>query len=550
MGEKTRFWHDMQLSGQGRSRLKLLALLLSLAVLVFWAASAAPVSAQDPSCGDSFNPSFDPPDFYIVVVPASQTVEQGGMTTYEVSVNTTNCYTGTVTLSVAGLPDDASHAFDPADVVPPADSNLTVQTTASTPPGTYVLTISGDSGTLHREASVELVVNEPPPPDPDFTIAASPASQSVDPGGQADYVVSLDALGGFSDTVSLSVTGLPTGADAAFDPDALVPPGDSALAITTGADTPPGTYMLTISGDSGTLHHEASVELVVNEPVQQTVVGVSPAAGSMFVGETAQSQILLSNGSNFYGVEFFMTYDPAVLQVVDADPATDGVQIALGDLFPPEQYAVGVNRVDTEAGLISFGVARRSPAPPVNGDGVLAVITWEAVGEGTSDLDFTHLKIADPSGFEREATSQGGTMSVTLTGLVSGQVHLQGRLDHSGAEVSVSPTGLEAITDIEGLFSFLTHGTLTITARMYGYLDAEATVELSPGESVDLGLTTLYGGEVTGDNCIDILDLAYLGARFHSDDLSADINGDGLVDILDLAMAAANFLMCGPTPWE
>jgi hypothetical protein len=54
---------------------------------------------------------------------------------------------------------------------------------------------------------------------------------------------------------------------------------------------------------------------------------------------------------------------------------------------------------------------------------------------------------------------------------------------------------------------------------------------------------------VTGDNLIDILDLAYMGARFHGDDLTADINGDGIVDILDLVLSAANYMMTGPTDW-
>lgn len=104
-------------------------------------------------------------------------------------------------------------------------------------------------------------------------------------------------------------------------------------------------------------------------------------------------------------------------------------------------------------------------------------------------------------------------------------------------------------TDVHGFASFLADGLLTVTVQMYGHLDAQTTVKVLPGESVDLGATILYGGEVTGDNLIDIADLAYLSARFHSDDLSADINGDDQVDILDLAMAAANFLMSGPTPW-
>jgi hypothetical protein len=269
----------------------------------------------------------------------------------------------------------------------------------------------------------------------------------------------------------------------------------------------------------------------------------------MRVGDTVESQILLSNAKDFYGAEFFMTFDPSVLQVVDANPAEDGVQIALGDLYPAGQSFQGVNQVFNATGQITFVVTRHLPAAPVDGEGVLAVITWEAVNEGSSDLSFTHVKLATPAGFELEAISRDGSMNVTRTGILSGTVHPQGRMDYSGVEVSVSPGGLKALTDILGRFSFFTHGTLTVVARMHGYLDAQATIEVAADESVDLGTTTLYGGEVTGDNLINIQDLSYMGARFHTDDLSADINGDTWVDILDLVLAAANFLKSGPTTW-
>lgn len=143
---------------------------------------------------------------------------------------------------------------------------------------------------------------------------------------------------------------------------------------------------------------------------------------------------------------------------------------------------------------------------------------------------------------------------------VSGEVRLQGRQDYSGVEVQVRRQSgddeLESfallpaqVTDFEGGFSFTAQGALVITARQPGYLDAQARVTVTSDELLELGSTTLYGGDVTGDNLIDIGDLAYMGASFNSADLKSDINSDGQVDILDLTMAAANFLMRGPTPW-
>jgi len=61
-----------------------------------------------------------------------------------------------------------------------------------------------------------------------------------------------------------------------------------------------------------------------------------------------------------------------------------------------------------------------------------------------------------------------------------------------------------------------------------------------------LGGITLPGGDVTGDNAIDIFDLAYIGSRYNTTDPTADINADGLVDIFVLVITAGNYDNRGP----
>jgi len=53
---------------------------------------------------------------------------------------------------------------------------------------------------------------------PDYTVAASPASQSVVQGSSTSYTVTVTPSGGFTGTVSFSVSGLPAGAAATFNP--------------------------------------------------------------------------------------------------------------------------------------------------------------------------------------------------------------------------------------------------------------------------------------------------------------------------------------------
>lgn len=99
---------------------------------------------------------------------------------------------------------------------------------------------------------------------PDFTIAASPSSQTVITGSGTSYTTTITAVIGFTGMVSLSVSGLPSGATGAFNPTSVAGSGNFTLSVSTSSMTPAGTYTLTITGTSGSLTHSTPVTLVVN----------------------------------------------------------------------------------------------------------------------------------------------------------------------------------------------------------------------------------------------------------------------------------------------
>src|SRR5262249_15791153 len=135
-------------------------------------------------------------------------------------------------------------------------------TSASTPSGTYTLAITGVSGALTHTATVSLVVSAPP--QPDFTLSASPSSRSGAQGGSTSYNVTISLVGGFAGPVTLSPSGLPTGASGAFSPNPRTT--SSTLSVTTSASTPSGAYTLTITGAGGALTHATTVSLTVTPP--------------------------------------------------------------------------------------------------------------------------------------------------------------------------------------------------------------------------------------------------------------------------------------------
>jgi len=206
------------------------------------------------------------PDFSIAATPPSQTVNQGSTAAYNVTVGSINSFTGSVNLGVNGLPTGATASFSKNPITGGSGSSTLAVTTASTTPaGTYTLTVSGNSTSpsLSHSTTVTLMVNGPPPP-PDFTLTASPASQTVTAGGGTTYTATVGALNGFTGTVALSVSGQPAGATASLTPTSVTGSGTSTLSVTTSGTTPTGTSTLTITGTSGSLTHTATVTLIVS----------------------------------------------------------------------------------------------------------------------------------------------------------------------------------------------------------------------------------------------------------------------------------------------
>jgi Domain of unknown function (DUF1929)/PKD domain len=98
------------------------------------------------------------PDFSISATPSSQIVVQTTSTSYSVTVSSVNGFSGTVSLTVSGLPSNATASFSNPLVTGSGSSTLTVTPAITTLPGTYTLTITGASGSLTHSVNVTLTV--------------------------------------------------------------------------------------------------------------------------------------------------------------------------------------------------------------------------------------------------------------------------------------------------------------------------------------------------------------------------------------------------------
>ncbi|MBN1218211.1 MAG: S8 family serine peptidase [Anaerolineae bacterium] len=142
---------------------------------------------------------------------------------------------------------------------------------------------------------------------------------------------------------------------------------------------------------------------------------------------------------------------------------------------------------------------------------------------------------------------------------IAGTVRLQGRSNHSGAEVFVSMdpcaeivsgAAAAATTGPDGYFEIVAlpagQRPQCLQVLRFGYLSGQHSAPAG-----NLGVITLPAGDFNNDNVIDILDLTYVAVRYAGNDMSVDVTGDGLIDIFDLVIVARNYNKHGPVEnWQ
>jgi hypothetical protein len=209
---------------------------------------------------------LEPFDFTISGSPASRTIISGQSTTYQIDITLISGAAQLVSLTCSGYPSSTTCTFSPQSGYPSFVSTLTVSTATSTPAGTYTLTVTGTDGGKSHSCTVQLVINAPF----EFSVSASPPSRTVTAGASATYDVTATLVSGATQTVTLSCSGLPSGAAFTFVPSGGNPTFISTLTITTTASTPAGSYTITITGTGPDGSHSTTVQLIV-EPISGPV---------------------------------------------------------------------------------------------------------------------------------------------------------------------------------------------------------------------------------------------------------------------------------------
>jgi len=142
-----------------------------------------------------------------------------------------------------------------------------------------------------------------------------------------------------------------------------------------------------------------------------TTVSLTPSSASVDGCDTTEIQIWVNDVSNLYAIDVRLSFDPNVIQVVDANPGGD-VNLRPETSWFQAGYTVR-NTVNNFTGTIWYAATQTNPTPAVNGSGPIATILVKAKSTGSSTLSFTYSKLSDPVGLEISATTSSGSVSAT-----------------------------------------------------------------------------------------------------------------------------------------
>ncbi len=402
------------------------------------------------------------PIFTLSSSPATVGINQGASGTSTITVLPMYGFTGSANLSVAGLPAGVTAAFSPVSTTGSSTLTLTVSSTAT--PGASTLTVTGQSGALTATTALSLSIH-----GPSFTLSSY--SVSVGQGSSGTAFVSVNDQYGFTGSVNLAVSGLPSGVTAVFSPNPTS--NSSTLTFTVSNTASIGQSTVTITGTSGALSATTTLNLGVFAP---TFTISSPGSLSLGQGASANAYVSISPQYGFTGnVTFSIAGLPTGVTAFWTPNPTTGTSnlvIAASSVAKAGQSTLtitGTSGTKTATATLTLGVY----APTFN----LSTYSNLSIGQGTSGT--VTVFVTPQYGFT-------GNVNLAVTGLPSGVT----------ASFSPNPaTGLSTLTLQASSTAALGQRTLTITGTS-GTQTATATLTL--GVYVPTFTVANYGGITVG----------------------------------------------------
>ena len=413
------------------------------------------------------------PTFVITPSPASLGLSPGSTGTSGITVTPEYGFSGSVNLSISGLPAGVTGSFSPSSTT--GASTLTVNVGSSAASGTYNLSITGTSGSLTVSTPLVLTIHAPT-----FEVDSA-GSLNVGQGASATTWVYILPSYQFSGNVNLTVSGLPTGVTASFSPNPTPISGTSygysTLTVTTTASAPAGTSTLTITGTSGSTTASTTLSLVIHQP---TFTLFSPQAVDMGQGTSTSTFVEVSGQYGFNGnVTFSVTGLPAgVTAAFSPNPSTGYSTLTLTASSSTALGSTNFTITGTSGGVTATSTTTLTIHQPT-----FTLYSQSGVDLGQNSSTSTYVAINPQYGFS-------GNVTFSVTGLPTGVTALWNPNPTTGSTNLTLTAGSSAavgsskitITGTSGAITASTTTTLTIHAPSFT-LNSYSQVNMGQGST-------------------------------------------------------------------
>jgi hypothetical protein len=209
------------------------------------------------SCGGGQNTGrAGPPDFRLQSSPGSLTLQPGGGGTVEITLIPLNGFSGAAQVQVPSIPAGVSVSPSQFSVSATAGQSLTISVASTVSAANYTVNFQGAAGSVNHSVTLDLAVT-------DFQLSLSPSSLNLLAGAWETVQVALTPLNGFSGSVQVQVSNIPTGVTLSQSQFTVSASKAQTITVSTSPGTPLGSYSLSFKGAAGSLNHSTSLNVVV-----------------------------------------------------------------------------------------------------------------------------------------------------------------------------------------------------------------------------------------------------------------------------------------------
>jgi kumamolisin len=258
---------------------------------------------------------------------------------------------------------------------------------------------------------------------PTFTLSDSPSSLTITQGSSGNSTITVTDVNGFSGSVTLAASGLPSGVTAAFGTNPTT--GTSVLTLTASATATTGTSTVTITGTSGSLTATTTLALTVNSTSTPAFsVSASPTSVTVTQGTSGTSTITVTSTGGF---------DSATTLSASGLPSGVTAAFSTNPVTPPANGSATSTLTLTASASATVGTATVTITGTSGSTSHTATITL-TVNASSGTKNFTMSLV--PSSF---TIDESGSVNTTLT--LTSVAGFTGSVDLS---VNEFPSGVSA----------------------------------------------------------------------------------------------------------